>query len=102
MFKILQRDKPNSGLSNKTSDISSSLKILNNYFKDLVEIGRKKRIYILMAMTVGSRKADQCRSHHQKMIKYHGSIDSIISIISYVRDLVELSKQSEQQNKKQK
>ena len=99
MFKILQRDKPNSGLSNKTSDISSSLKILNNYFKDLVEIGRKKRIYILMAMTVGSRKADQCRSHHQKMIKYHGSIDSIIS---YVHDLAELSKQSEQQNKKQK
>jgi hypothetical protein len=32
-----------------------------------------------MSFLVETRSADQCRSHHQKMLKYHGSISDIIA-----------------------
>ena len=31
-----------------------------------------------MAMDVKTRNADQCRSHHQKIIKYHNSLKDIV------------------------
>lgn len=39
------------------------------------------KINVLMSIAVGSRSPDQCRSHHQKMMKYHGDIPSIIDHI---------------------
>ena len=31
-----------------------------------------------MAIDVKTRTADQCRSHHQKIIKYHNSLRDIV------------------------
>lgn len=31
-----------------------------------------------MSYLVKTRTADQCRSHHQKMLKYHGNITQIL------------------------
>lgn len=46
------------------------------------KIERKhKKINILMSEHVKSRSPAQCRSHHQKMSKHHGSTESIIDHI---------------------
>lgn len=34
-----------------------------------------------MSQQIKTRSPDQCRSHHQKMIKYHASLDGIIDNI---------------------
>jgi hypothetical protein len=39
------------------------------------------KINVLMSAAVKTRSADQCRSHHQKMIKYHRDIPNIITHI---------------------
>lgn len=49
---------------------------------------RLVKINVLMSMCVGTRSPDQCRSHHQKMMKYHNDIPTIIH---YIRGLIELS-----------
>lgn len=36
------------------------------------------KINVLMSQWVKTRSPDQCRSHHQKMIKYHRDITNII------------------------
>jgi hypothetical protein len=40
---------------------------------------RDSKINVLMSKAIGTRSADQCRSHHQKMIKYHTDIPTIIA-----------------------
>lgn len=47
-----------------------------------------------MSQDVKTRTPDQCRSHHQKMMKHHLSIESI------VKHVLKLS--NSQRNKKQK
>lgn len=42
-----------------------------------------------MSKAIKSRTADQCRSHHQKMMKYHRSIQEIVSHIEYSEVKVE-------------
>jgi hypothetical protein len=39
------------------------------------------KINVLMSAAVGTRSPDQCRSHHQKMVKYHQDIPKIIQHI---------------------
>lgn len=39
---------------------------------------RLLKINVLMSLWVKTRSADQCRSHHQKMMKYHSDIPNII------------------------
>jgi hypothetical protein len=39
---------------------------------------RMIKINVLMSKCVKTRSPDQCRSHHQKMIKYHQDIPTII------------------------
>jgi hypothetical protein len=52
----------------------------------LFEMGKKERkeikINVLMSKLIVTRNPDQCRSHHQKMMKYHNSIPEIISHIT--------------------
>lgn len=52
----------------------------------LFEMGRAQRkqikINVLMSKLITSRNPDQCRSHHQKMMKYHHSIPEIIAHIT--------------------
>lgn len=37
------------------------------------------KVFLQMSKQVGTRTADQCRSHHQKISKYHRSLEEIIS-----------------------
>lgn len=39
------------------------------------------KINLMMSQTVKSRSAHQCGSHHQKMMKHHHDIPSIIKYI---------------------
>jgi hypothetical protein len=43
------------------------------------------KINVLMSEAIRTRSADQCRSHHQKMVKYHRDIPNIIA---HIRELV--------------
>ena len=82
--------------SNKQRKVNSGtwrLKQTTNYIKFLednsqelraIRIGEKTKIYDMMASSIKSRTALQCRSHHQKMMKTHGSIDYIIQYYSQV------------------
>jgi len=57
------------------------LEIYNNHFI-CKEMRRLDKIFKTMALFIGSREAEQCRSHHQKMEKkYH----SFTNIILYLR-----------------
>lgn len=40
---------------------------------------KANRVFLKMAKIIGTRSADQCRSHHQKTKKYHSSVQDIIS-----------------------
>ena len=55
-------------------------------FKDVIEGGKKVRrkwhLNRMMSKAIGSRSYEQCRSHHQKMIKYYKDIDGIIQYLS--------------------
>lgn len=52
----------------------------------LFELGkiqkRDIKINVQMSKAVMTRSADQCRSHHQKMCKYHLDVPNIIAHIS--------------------
>jgi hypothetical protein len=43
------------------------------------------KINVMMSRAVKSRSSDQCRSHHQKMMKFHKDIPSIIDYIQGLR-----------------
>jgi hypothetical protein len=49
---------------------------------------RLMKINVLMSLWVKTRSPDQCRSHHQKMMKYHQDIPSIIAYIRTCLGLV--------------
>jgi len=36
---------------------------------------KSQKVFLKMSLVVKTRTADQCRSHHQKFLKYHGDID---------------------------
>jgi hypothetical protein len=50
---------------------------------------RLLKINVLMSLWVKTRSPDQCRSHHQKMMKYHSDIPTIIT---HIRKCMEDSK----------
>lgn len=39
------------------------------------------KINVRMSMWIKTRSPDQCRSHHQKMMKYHSDIPTIVNYI---------------------
>lgn len=39
---------------------------------------KSKKVFLQMSLKVKTRTADQCRSHHQKILKYHESLEQII------------------------
>lgn len=39
---------------------------------------KSQKVFLKMSHLVKTRTADQCRSHHQKILKYHGTIDDVI------------------------
>jgi hypothetical protein len=43
------------------------------------ETRKINKVFQKMSKVILTRTADQCRSHHQKVVKYHDSIDSIIN-----------------------
>lgn len=46
---------------------------------------RLMKINVLMSHAIKTRSPDQCRSHHQKMIKHHRDIPSIVEYIKGLR-----------------
>lgn len=59
---------------------------LNTELFTLSKLGRRDaKINVLMSKAIKSRSADQCRSHHQKMMKYHEDIPNIIRHILSLR-----------------
>lgn len=42
------------------------------------------KIFKKMSNMVKTRTADQCRSHHQKILKMHSSIENIIDYYQYL------------------
>jgi hypothetical protein len=51
-------------------------------FKSVVEGGKKNRrkwhLNRMMSKAIGTRSHEQCRSHHQKMMKHYQTIDGIL------------------------
>lgn len=43
---------------------------------------KSKKVFLKMSQLVRSRTADQCRSHHQKILKYHNNLNEIIRYYS--------------------
>lgn len=43
------------------------------------ELRKTERVFSQMSKHIRSRKTSQCKSHHQKVEKYYGSIENIIS-----------------------
>ena len=59
--------------------------IFLSFFKVLFEealLLKRIRIYDMMADMIATRNSNQCRSHHQKMEKYRGSIQEIINSVA--------------------
>jgi hypothetical protein len=42
------------------------------------KLRKTKKIFIKMAKTVKTRVPEQCRSHHQKMMELHGTLEEVI------------------------
>lgn len=51
----------------------------------------QRKIYVLMSKVIKTRTSDQCRSHHQKMKKYHGDEQAIIE---HVVKMIQLNQKS--------
>ena len=51
-------------------------------FKEVIEGGKKNRrkwhLNRMMSKAIGTRSHEQCRSHHQKMMKHYKNIEKII------------------------
>ena len=41
----------------------------------------------MISLYIKSRSPDQCRSHHQKMVKYHSNIQGIITHVHLLKDM---------------
>jgi hypothetical protein len=43
---------------------------------------KSHKVFLKMSKIIKTRTADQCRSHHQKVIKYHKTLESILQSYS--------------------
>lgn len=55
---------------------------------------RQLKPNLMMSRYIKTRNSDQCRSHHQKMMKYHRTVPEIIA---YIKDLKERYKEGNDQ-----
>lgn len=55
------------------------LKVNRELFSLSVADRKKVKINIKLSEWVGTRSADQARSHHQKMLQYHKNFEGIIA-----------------------
>ena len=39
---------------------------------------KSQKVFLHMSFTIASRTPEQCRTHHQKMVKYHHTLDNIV------------------------
>ncbi len=56
-------------------------------FTSTKENRRLLKINKMISQSIGTRSPDQCRSHHQKMVKYHESIEGIINHVFLLHNL---------------
>lgn len=58
-------------------------------FDSTMENRRACKINKLLSLHVKTRSPDQCRSHHQKMMKYHRSVEGIIQHVVELQNISE-------------
>lgn len=56
-------------------------------FTSTKENRRMLKINKMISLSIGTRSPDQCRSHHQKMVKYHDSIEGIIKHVFLLHNI---------------
>jgi hypothetical protein len=52
-----------------------------------VEEKRKTKVNIQMSRAVKTKNAIQCHSHHQKMVKKHGSVEAVIRKLQHLIEI---------------
>jgi len=55
-------------------------------FESPKENRRTLKVNKLLSLHIKTRSPDQCRSHHQKMIKYHQSIEGILHHVGLLQN----------------
>ena len=55
---------------------------------------RSQKLFIQMSKWVKTRTPDQCRSHHQKTMKYHHTIDETINFFTNIPTSIFINNQS--------
>ncbi len=62
------------------------IRFIQTYIEEFNEDSsrRLKKTFVRMSNQIKSRDCDQCRSHHQKMMTFRGSIEEIIRHFSTV------------------
>lgn len=55
-------------------------------FESDSSVRRQARVNVMVSREVGTRSSDQCRSHHQKMMKYHKTVPNIIEYIASLQN----------------
>ena len=60
------------------------LKVEGHRYRQSKEELKKMKINVRMSRVVKTRSSDQCRSHHQKMMKHHRSIPLIIEHVTHL------------------
>lgn len=75
----LENQSSGKGKWNRAEQIAY-VDFLDKNIEDMsTKLARKSRkVFLNMALLVKSRSADQCRSHHQKVLNYHKSVQEII------------------------
>jgi len=54
---------------------------------------RSQKLFLQMSKFIGTRSPDQCRSHHQKTMKYHHTIDGVINFFGNLSTSIDNSQQ---------
>jgi hypothetical protein len=57
---------------------------------------KTQKVFLQMSHTIQSRTSEQCRTHHQKMLKFHGCMEHIIRALR--RPTTDLSTTEEKRN----
>ena len=55
-------------------------------FQTGAAVRRLVKVNVMISQEVGTRSSDQCRSHHQKMMKYHRTVPNVIEYIDCLQN----------------
>lgn len=84
-----KRQKVNIGNWSLEENLKYKTFLENNLalFQTGASVRRLVKVNVMISQEVGTRSSDQCRSHHQKMIKYHTSIEGVIAHVHLLQSM---------------